>query len=155
MVYLRLYEESKELINSGVDQFDYRDVEILSYQRRLIRQNLRNTKIFKFYLPRFDSIIVFACLFISLWREVRFDSCVAVFTGHGAQPTPTDRLMAVQIVSIESVESRRGHLAQNFLRALLRGAISCARRCLQKRKFPARLFAIPLKPMKARPLILP
>lgn len=34
---LRLYEESKELINNEVDQFDFRDVEILSYQRSLIR----------------------------------------------------------------------------------------------------------------------
>ena len=37
MVHLRPYEESKELINSEVDHFDFRNVEILSYQRSLIR----------------------------------------------------------------------------------------------------------------------
>lgn len=65
--------------------------------------------------------------------------------------------MAVQIVSIESVGSL---VAAILLRisCVPSRALYLARteaRASKKRKFPARLFAIPLKPMKARPLILP
>ena len=88
--------------------------------------------------------------FVSVSRQ-EFASilCVAYLQATAPNERERARLMAVQIVPIESVGSRCRPSCLEFPACpLARCYLARARRRLQKRKFPARLFAIPLKSMK-------